>query len=152
VGTPVVDPTTGLVYTSGSRARGPADPNESQALGSGDGAIVPLGIAAGAAAAVPAGGDTEGAVYVVDPAAGEVIDTIVVPGMVVWTRACDPSARTVYLNVIGGPTTATGVRALDTETRQLGEPVPIEGETTLGVDPTTGMVWVAGNGAVTILE
>jgi topoisomerase IA-like protein len=44
------------------------------------------------------------------------------------------------------------VRALDTETRQLGEPVPIEGETTLGVDPTTGMVWVAGNGAVTILE
>ena len=40
----------------------------------------------------------------VDPAAGEVIDTMV-PGMVVWTRACDPSARTVYLNVIGGPAT-----------------------------------------------
>ena len=150
VGTPVVDPTTGLVYTSGSRARGPADPNESQALGSGDGAIVPLGVAPGPVTVVPAGGDTEGAVYVVDPAAGEVIDTIVVPGMVVWTRACDPSARTVYLNVIGGP--ATGVRALDTETHELGDPVPIEGETTLGIDLTTGTVWVAGNGGVTILE
>lgn len=150
VGTPVVDPTTGLVYTSGSRARGPADPIESQALGSGDGAIAPLGAARGPATVVPAGGDTEGAVYVVDPAAGEVIDRIVVPGMVVWTRACDPSARTVYLNVIGGP--ATGVRALDTETHELGDPVPIEGETTLGIDLTTGTVWVAGNGAVTILD
>lgn len=150
VGTPVVDPNTGLVYTSGSRARGPADPNGSQALGSGDGAIVPLGVAPGPATVVPAGGDTEGAVYVVDPAAGEVIDTIVVPGKVVWTRACDPSARTVYLNVIGGP--ATGVRALDTETHELGDPVPIAGETTLGIDLTTGTVWIAGNGAVTILE
>lgn len=149
VGTPVVDPNTGLVYTSGSHARGPADPGGSQALGSGDGAIVPLGIAT-AATTVPAGGDTEGAIYVVDPAAGEVIDTIVVPGMVVRTRACDPSARTVYLNIIGGP--ATGVRALDTETHELGDPVPIEGETTLGIDLTTGTVWVAGNGGVTILE
>ncbi len=149
VGTPVVDPNTGLVYASGSRARGPADPGESQALGSGAGAIVPLGMAT-AATPVPAGGDTAGAVYVVDPGAGEVIDTIVVPGMVVWTRACDPGARTVYLNVIGGP--AAGVRALDTETHELGDPVPIEGETTLGIDLTTGTVWVAGDGAVTILE
>ena len=98
---------------------------------------------------VPVGGGMS-AVYVVDPAAGTVIESIVSPAMVLWTRACDPAAGVVYLSTVGAP--ATGVQALDTETRDLGAVVPIEGETNLAVDPGSGSVWVAGNGAVTILE
>ncbi len=88
--------------------------------------------------------------YVVDPEAGEVVQAVPVPGMVVWTRACDPAAGVIYLTNIGQP--ATGVLALDTATRELGTVVPVEGETTLAVDPASGEVWVAGNGALTILE
>ena len=61
-----------------------------------------------------------------------------------------PAAGVVYLSVIGGP--APGVRALDTGTRELGDPIAFEGESTLAVDPTTGEVWVAGTGKAAILE
>ena len=61
-----------------------------------------------------------------------------------------PAAGVLYLTNIGQP--ATGVLALDTATRELGTVVPVEGETTLAVDPGSGEVWVAGNGALTILE
>ncbi|HYN57284.1 MAG TPA: hypothetical protein VES03_08820 [Motilibacterales bacterium] len=159
LGAPVVDPTTGLVYVSGSAPRTPdpdvsLDPDVPEgALGPAEAVIVPAGRAHGSSpawAAVPAGGDIGGSVFVVDPGGGAVVDTVAVPGMVVWSRACDPAAGAVYLSVIGGP--ATGVRALDTETLKLGDTIPIEGDTTLAVDPTTGRVWVAGNGIAAILE
>jgi DNA-binding beta-propeller fold protein YncE len=147
LGTPVADPTTGLVYLSGPASVGQAQ--ASNALGHGPGTVRPAGLFPGDATVVPAGGGSS-AVYVVDPEAGEVIDVIPVPGMVVWTRACDPAAGVVYLTNIGQP--ATGVLALDTATRELGAVLPVEGETTLAVDPGSGEVWVAGNGSVTILE
>ena len=160
LGAPVVDPTTGLVYVSGSAPRTP-DPDAAMdpdvpvgALGPTEPVIVPAGrtqVSPGARwAAVPAGGAVRGSVFVVDPEVGEVVDTVDVPGMVVWSWACDPAAGTVYLSVIGGP--ASGVRALDTGTRELGDPIAFEGESTLAVDPTTGEVWVAGTGKAAILE
>jgi DNA-binding beta-propeller fold protein YncE len=147
LGTPVADPTTGLVYLSGPAAVG-QEPS-SNALGHGRATVRPAGVSPGDTRFVPVGGGSS-SVYVVDPEAGEVVQTVPVPGMVVWTRACDPAAGVLYLTNIGQP--ATGVLALDTATRELGTVVPVEGETALAVDPASGDVWVAGNGAVTILE
>lgn len=147
LGSPVADPTTGLVYLSGPAAVGQVP--SSNALGHGRGTVRPADVSPGDTRFVPVGGGSS-SVYVVDPESGEVVQTVPVPGMVVWTRACDPAAGVIYLTNIGQP--ATGVLALDTATRELGTVVPVEGETTLAVDQRSGEVWVAGNGAVTILE
>lgn len=93
-------------------------------------------------------GDTS-VVHVVDPAAGKVVHTIQVPGRLVGTAACDPSARAVYLDVLRGPT--PGVRALDTESLALGDPIPAQDAAALAVDPTTGELWVAGGGTLRVL-
>lgn len=143
IGAPVVDTTTGFVYLSGSAPRTPE-------------CLVRSPRSAGGAR--PRWGDHRRAnrrgrgasVYVVDPEAGEVVDRIDVPGMVVWSWACDPAAGSVYLSAIGGP--ESGVRALDTATLQLGDPIPFAGGPALTVDPTTGAVWVAGGGAAAILQ
>jgi DNA-binding beta-propeller fold protein YncE len=122
------------------------------ALGQAKAGVLAVGLAQNARtpAAVPVGGGAGGTVYVVDPEAGAVLDTIDVPGSVVRSWAGDPAAGAVYLTIEMGP--APGVLALNTESLELGDPIPIEGQTPLGVDPNTGTVWVAGGGAVTILE
>jgi hypothetical protein len=157
--TPVVDATTGLVYVAGRPPGLSEHPGASQdpdvpigALGPAKAGVVQVGLAQGGRTpgGVPAGGGGGGTVYVVDPDAGEVLDTIDVPGSVVRSWAGDPAAGVVYLTVEMGP--APGVRALDTESLELGDPIPIEGQTPLAVDPNTGTVWVAGGGAVTIVE
>lgn len=50
----------------------------------------------------------------------------------------------------------TSVLPVGIDTLVVGEPIPVSasspGSMLLTVDPTTGQVWVAGDGAVTVLE
>lgn len=144
---PVADPTSGLVYVSGLASVRQAD--ASNALDQGSARVAPIGRPADPQGFVPVGGGAS-AVFVVDPEAGAVIHTIAAPGISVRTRACDPAAGVVYLSNVGEP--VTGVVSVDTETRKLAAVAPIEGETTFALDPTSGAVWVAGAGAVTLLQ
>ncbi len=147
LGQPVADPTSGLVYVSGSASVGQAD--ASNALDQGSARVAPVGRRAVPQGFVPVGGGPS-AVFVVDPEAGAVVHTIAAPGISVRTRACDPAAGVVYLSNVGEP--VTGVVSVDTETRKLAAVAPIEGESILALDPASGAVWLAGGGAVTLIR
>jgi hypothetical protein len=106
---------------------------------------------------VPAGFGTS-VLYVVDPTAGRVTRTVGVPAAAGFTTI-DLSAEVVYLPVMDMPRTGvltTSVLPVGLDSLTLGEPIPVfagsAGAMLLALDPTTGQVWVAGEGAVTVLE
>jgi DNA-binding beta-propeller fold protein YncE len=157
IGTPVVDLTTGLAYLTGPADLAAHDPNPSQARGSSAAAIVLAGAAPTGVRVVPAGFGTS-VLYVVDPAAGSVTQTVGVP-FAAGFPTIDLSAGVVYLPVMDMPETGvitTSVLPVDMDSLALEDPIPVSagsaGTMQLAVDPTTGQVWVAGDGAVTVLE
>jgi hypothetical protein len=157
IGTPVVDLTTGLAHLTGPADQAAEDPNPSQALASSAGTIEPAGLAPNAVQIVPTGFGTS-VLYEVDPTAGRVTRSVGVPAAA-GSPAIDPSAGVLYLPVMAMPTTGvitTGILPIGIDTLSLGDPIPAPagsaGSMQLAVDPTTGQVWVAGDGAVTVLE
>lgn len=158
IGTPVVDFTTGLAYLAGGPDVTAEDLNPSQARGSTAARVVPAGLAyPDGDRIVPAGFGTS-VLYVVDPGAGRVTQSVGVP-FVAGSHTIDLSAGVVYLSVMNMPATSvitTSVLPVDIDSLTLEEPVPAPvgstGTTLLALDPITGQVWVAGGGVVTVLE
>jgi hypothetical protein len=157
IGTPVVDLTTGLAYVTGPPDQAAEDPNPSQARGSSAGTVVPAGVAPTGVRVVPAGFGTS-VLYVVDPGAGSVTQTVGVP-FAAGSHTVDLQARVLYLPVMDMPATGvipTSVLPVDIDSLTFEDPIPVPtgsaGTMQLAVDPTTGQVWVAGDGAITVLE
>lgn len=76
--------------------------------------------------------------------ARRVVGSATVPG---FARAIDPAAGALYL--VAG----SGVRPLDLETLELGDPIPVGGWVqSLAVDPRTGAVWACAEGGLVVLE
>lgn len=157
IGTPVVDLTTGLAYVSGDPDTSVEEPNPSQARQSSAGTVRPVGLAPTGVRIDPVGFGTS-ALYVVDPVAGGVTRTIAVPAAA-GSPTIDLSAGAVYLPVMSMPRAgviATGVLPIGIDSLALDDPIPVSpgsaGTMLLAVDPTTGQVWVAADGAITVLE
>jgi uncharacterized protein YceK len=157
IGTPVVDLTTGLAYLTGPADLAANDPNPSQARGSSAGTVAPAGVAPTGIRVVPTGFGTS-VLYVGDPAAGKVTRTVGVP-FTAGSPTIDLQARVGYLPVMDMPetgVTTTSVLPVDIDSLALGDPIPVPagsaGTMHLAGDPTTGRVWVAGDGTVTVLE
>lgn len=157
IGTPVVDLTTGLAYLTGPAAQAADDPNPSQARGSSAGMITGAGLAPTAVRIVPTGFGTS-MLYEVDPTDGRVTRTIGVP-FAAGTTTLDSSPGVVYLPVMNMPTTGvitTAVLPVGIDSLAVGEPIPVPagsaGSMLLTIDPTTGQIWVAADGTVTVLE
>jgi DNA-binding beta-propeller fold protein YncE len=157
IATPVVDLTTGRANPTGPADQAADDPNPSQALGPCAGTIMPAGLAPTEVGIVPAGFGTS-VLYVLDPTAGRVTRTVGVPAAA-GSAAIDLSAGVFCLPVMGMPETGvvtTGVLPVGIDARAVADPIPVPagsaGSMLLAVDPTTGQVWVAGDGALTVLE
>ncbi len=81
------------------------------------------------------------------------------PSLAAGSPTIDLSAGVVYLPVMSMPRTgviATGVLPIGIDSLAQDDPIPVSpgsaGTMLLAVDPTTGQVWVAADGAVTVLE
>ncbi|HEX6888717.1 MAG TPA: hypothetical protein VF143_11475 [Candidatus Nanopelagicales bacterium] len=144
LGSPLVDPGSGLVYLAGPPPAAVVEPP--QALAAGTGWALPTGGPPGAVPVQPVGVGASG-IYVVDPEAGEVVASATVPDPAL---GIDPAAGAAYL---AGQAFSDGVRSVDVGTLTVSDAIPVAGGVrTLAVDPASGAVWAAAEGGLVVLE
>ena len=93
-----------------------------------------------------------GAVFVINMDTNTLTNTIAATQNTVWGPAFNPTTGTLYVTSTDYDTYAGGVMVINTATGKVTDVLPMNHAFAAAVDPTSGTVYVDGNGAVSVIS